>query len=471
METKKILSLTSGPLLFIIIAIIAGGSKAGITLGVGVWLIAWWVTEACSLFVTALLPIVLFPILGIQTIEKTASAYSDPMIFLFMGGFLIALALEKTGLHRRFSMSIIKYTGSSTDGIILGFLISTAFISMWISNTATTMLMLPIATSVISVFEQQKATNSKDIKNLSIAIMLCISYASSLGGMATLIGTPPNIVFAGIMEKQEHVDITFNDWLMVGLPVSIVMLIILYFLLTKVFFVVKSKKIYESIALDKLMSLPPKLSGKEKTTFVIFVCTALMWILKDPLNSLLHLNLNDPTIGMIGGISLFIFPSSFKKMEFSLNWKDTRDLPFGILFLFGGGIALANALSDAGLLEWIAQQVKETNFGKVELILILIAITVLLTELMSNVALVIVFLPIVIALSKGLQVPPLLLAIPVTLAASSGFMLPMSTPPNAIAFSSGHIRVKDMITIGLVLDIISVIVIFLAGYFLVPLIY
>ena len=454
----------------LLIVLISGGTKAGVTLGVGVWLIAWWVTEACSLFVTALLPIVLFPLLNISTIEKTASAYSDPMIFLFLGGFLIALALEKTGLHRRFSLSIIKYTGSSTDGIILGFLVSTAFMSMWISNTATTMLMLPIATSVIAVFEQQKATNSKDIKNLSIAIMLCISYSSSIGGMATIIGTPPNIVFAGLMEKSEGINIGFNDWLMIGLPVSIVMLVILYFLLTRVFFVVKAKKIYEAVAMDKLMALPPKLSAKEKTTLIIFVCTALLWILKDPINGLFHLKLNDPTIGMIGGISLFIFPASLKKMEFSLQWKDTRDLPFGILFLFGGGIALANALSDAGLLEWIAQQVKETNFGKVELILILIAITVVLTELMSNVALVIVFLPIVIALSKGLEIPPLLLAIPVTLAASSGFMLPMSTPPNAIAFSSGHIKVKDMIVIGLVLDIISVIVIFLAGYFFIPLI-
>lgn len=471
MNIKKILALLSGPVLMLLIVLLSGGTKAGLTLGVAVWLITWWVTEATSLFVTAILPIVLFPLLNISTIEKTASAYGDPMIFLFMGGFLIALALEKTGLHRRFSLSILKYTGNSTDGLVLGFLLSTAFLSMWISNTATTMLMLPIATSVIALFEQQKATSKEDIKNLSISIMLCISYASSIGGMATLVGTPPNIVFAGFMEKNEHITISFSDWLLTGLPVAIVMLIVLYFLLVKVFFIVKSKKLYETLALDKLTTLSPKLSPKEKVTLIVFIITAMLWIFKDPINALFHLRLNDPSIAMIGGISLFIIPSSLSKEEYALQWKDTRDLPFGILFLFGGGIALANALSDAGLLNWIAEQVKIINFSKTELILILIVITVLLTEIMSNVALVIVFLPIVVALSKGLSIPPLMLAIPVTLAASSGFMLPMSTPPNAIAFSSGHIRIKDMIVIGLVLDIISVIVIFLAGYFLVPLIH
>lgn len=440
----------------------------GITLGAGLWMIIWWITEATSLFATSFLPIVLFPLLGISTIEKVATSYGDPMIFLFLGGFLIALALEKTGLHKRFSFGILHHTGSSVRGILLGFTISTAFLSMWISNTATTMLMLPIAISVINIFQEQKAVSKKDIKNFSVSILLTISYASSIGGMATLIGTPPNIVFAGFMEKNEHIIVSFSDWLKIGLPVAISMLVIGYFLMTKIFFPVKLSKMAHNEDFEKMINDKTKISNQEKTTLVIFVITAFLWILKDPINAFLHIKLNDPTIAMLGGIALFVIPSSIKSNEFALKWRDTKDLPFGILFLFGGGIALANAFSDAGIMNWIADKVHVINFSKIELILILIVITVALTEVMSNVALVIVFLPVVVALAKGLGLNILSLAIPITLAASSGFMLPMSTPPNAIVFSSGHVKIKDMITIGLVLDIVSVIIIFLVGYFLIP---
>ncbi len=452
-----------------LIAFFTGGSKIGLTLGAGLWMIFWWITEATSLFATSFLPIILFPLLGIATIEKTALSYGDSMIFLFLGGFMIALALEKTGLHKRFSFGILKYTGSSIKGILLGFTISTAFLSMWISNTATTMLMLPIGLSVINIFQEQKAVSAKDIKNFSVSILLTISFASSIGGMATLIGTPPNIVFAGYMEKNEHIIFSFSDWLKIGLPVAIIMLVISYIFMTRIFFPVKINKMNHGEGFESMIDIKEKISAKEGLTLIIFSITALLWIFKDPINGLLSIKLNDSTIAMLGGISLFVIPASVKNDEFALKWRDTKDLPFGILFLFGGGIALANAFAEAGIMNWIAEQVHKIDFSKAELILILIVISVALTEVMSNVALVIVFLPIVVALAKGLGINVLSLAIPITLAASSGFMLPMSTPPNAIVFGSGHIRIKDMMTIGFILDIVSVIVIFLLGYFLIPL--
>ena len=470
MKNQKIISLIAGPTILIILAICTNGSKAGLTLGAGLWMIFWWVTEATSLFATSFLPIVLFPLLGISTIENTALSYGDPMIFLFLGGFMIALALEKTGLHRRFSFGILKYTGSSVRGLLLGFMISTAFLSMWISNTATTMLMLPIALSVIHIFQEQMAVSEKDVNNFSVSILLIISFASSIGGMATLIGTPPNIVFAGYMEKNEGLIFSFSDWLKIGLPVAVVMLALTYILITRVFYPVNLAKMAHSEEFEAMVQIKDKISPSERHTLIIFSITAFLWIFKDLINGVIPFKLNDPTIAMLGGLSLFVIPASVKKDEFALKWRDTKDLPFGILFLFGGGIALANSFAEAGIMKWIADQVHLIEFSKSELILILIVITVVLTEVMSNVALVIVFLPVVVALAKGLGINILSLAVPVTLAASSGFMLPMSTPPNAIIFGSGKIKIKDMMTIGLVLDILSVIIIFLAGYFLIPLI-
>lgn len=471
MKRSKVIALLLGPLSAFIIAFALHFSHVGITLGAGIWLIIWWTTEATSLFVTSLVPLVIFPLFGISSLEKTSAAYGDSMIFLFLGGFLIALALERNGLHKRFAFSILKYTSSSVNGILIGFIISTAFLSMWISNTATTMLMLPIALSVITIFQEQKAVSKKDIKHFSVSVLLIISYASSLGGMATLIGTPPNIVFAAFMDKNEHILFGFSDWIKIGLPVSIILLFLMYWAMTRVFFPISIKKLNYSDEFDKLINVKEKLNNSQKITLIIFCTTACLWICKNFINGLFHIQLSDPSIAMLGGLALFVVPTSFIEEKYALNWKDTKDLPFGILFLFGGGIALANAFSEAGILNWIANEVSSVNFSKFDLILILIIITVLLTEVMSNVALVIVFLPIVVALAKGLGIDVLSLAIPVTLAASSGFMLPMSTPPNAIVFASGHLKMKDMYSVGLVLDILSIIVIFLITYFIIPLIH
>ncbi len=458
----KYASLALGPLLCLTIIFVLGPSVKSWTLGIAFWMIIWWVTEATSLFVTAFLPIILFPILNLHTIEATAEYYADPIIFLFLGGFIFAIGLERSGLHQRFAYGILKLTGQSLNGIVLGFLLSTSLLSMWISNTATTMLMLPIAVSVINVVKEQAILSKIAARNFSISLMLCIAYAASIGGMATLIGTPPNTVFAGFMRKSYGIEIDFIEWMKIGVPIMLVLLAVLYYLLTRTFYPSQALK-EEKIVIQAPVS-ETKLTNKEKITLIVFVILACGWIFKSLLNNFLGINLTDAGIAMGGSLLLFLIPSSVEKNDPVLIWRDMKELPFGILFLFGGGIALANALSEAGILQVIATRIETFSMATWEIVLLLTFITVILTEVMSNVALVLVFLPIVGAMAKGLGIPVEYLAIPVTLAASSGFMLPMSTPPNVIAFSSGHLKMKDMLLIGLVLDAVSIIVIFIFSW-------
>jgi sodium-dependent dicarboxylate transporter 2/3/5 len=435
-----------------------------------VLMISLWVTEAMPMPVVALLPLILFPLFKISTIEATASAYANPVIFLFMGGFMLGLAIEKWNLHRRIALNIVRKTGTSGDRIILGFIISTGLISMWLSNTATTMMMFPIALSVVKVIEDNHS-HKEGIKNFALSIMIAIALASNFGGIGTLIGTPPNVAYAGFINKKYNYTIAFSDWALLCMPLAILLLFILYIVMVKWLYPnrMKSDETTKNIINEEIAALGPY-SKAEKRVFIIFLCTAALWITKDLLNKIGLFKLDDNMIALMGAVALFITPSG-KKDEALLEWKDTKNMAWGILLLFGGGIALAGALEKAGLIEQLGFWFAGFGLNNLLLIFLVTIISLFISEVMSNVAQVIVFAPVVTGLAEAMHIHPLQLGIPMTLAASCASMLPMGTPPNAIAFSSGYIKLKDMTRVGFVMNIISVILITLFCWLLLPLIF
>lgn len=443
-------------------------------IAVAVFMLIWWVTEAVPLAVTALLPIILLPFVDVMPIKQAAAPYSSPIVFLFMGGFMIALAMERWHLHRRIALFIVKLTGTNANGIILGFMLATAALSMWISNTATTIMMLPIALSVIQLLTaNQDDFDKKGIRNFSLAMMLGIAYSANVGGTATIIGTPPNTVLAGFIEETYKTEIGFANWFIVGFPFMLVMLTLMYFFIVKILFPNRLGSFNQAQNLieteyQKLGSI----SKGERLTLMVFLITALLWILRTTINRLIPgLSLTDAGIAILASIALFIVPVNFKKEEFLLEWKNTEKLPWGILLLFGGGLSLAGALSQTGLIDLIGEQfISNDNIG-FWVILGLTAVSLFMTEVMSNVALVAVLLPVLAGIAKGLGIDPIHLMAPVTLAASCAFMLPMSTPPNAIVFASGHLKVTDMVRAGFLLNILAIILISLLAYFVMPMVF
>jgi solute carrier family 13 (sodium-dependent dicarboxylate transporter), member 2/3/5 len=433
------------------------------------WLILWWITEAVPIAVTALLPLVLFPALGVMTMNEAAIPYANPVIFLFMGGFMIALALEKHRLHERIALNLIRLTGTSGNGIILGFILSTGILSMWISNTATALMMLPIAISVINLLRQKDSEAgeelSKNEKNFALGLMLSIGYAASIGGIATIIGTPPNVVFVGFMREFYNQEMAFSTWMLVGIPVSFITLFSCYFIVTRILFPnhMPSVKGSKELIRKKLQELG-RLKKEEKLVLAVFSLTSFLWIFQQPLNSIIGSSaLNDTNIAIGGGLLMFIVPSDFKKSQFLLNWEYTQRLPWGILILFGGGICLARGMETTGIVQWIGNAVsQQSSLNFLTLAFVLTVIALLLTEVMSNVALVTIFIPVVFGIADGLGIDPIILGMPVTFAASCAFMFPISTPPNAIVFSSGHIKMKEMVRAGILLDIASIIIIMIA---------
>ena len=449
-------------------------ATANKTVAVAVLMITWWITEAMPMPVVALIPLVLLPLFGIASIEETSKAYSNPVIFLFMGGFMIGLAIEKWNLHKRIALNIVKKTGTGGNKIILGFILSTGFLSMWLSNTATTMMMFPIALSVIAVMKEHEQPGT-NMNHFSLVLMLVIAYASNIGGMATIIGTPPNVAFAAFIEKKYNYNIQFSDWMLICTPLAILLLLALYFVLVKWMYPnhIRSSEDANQYITNEIKALGP-LSTGEKRVLVIFIATALLWITKDFINKLNWFKLDDNMIAIIGAVSLFAVSSGEtknKERKMLLEWSDTSKMAWGILLLFGGGIALANTLEKAGVMAIIGNNL--ASFSNTNLFVLIAAVTIVsifMSELMSNVAQVIVLSPVLAALADALHLDPLLLGIPMTLAASAASMMPMGTPPNAIVFSSGHIKLKDMIKAGLVMNIISIILITLFCWLALPMV-
>ncbi len=449
--------------------------KAKLVLSIAVLMISWWVLDAMPLPVVALLPLVLYPLLNINSIKETSKAYSDSIIYLFMGGFFIGMAIEKWNLHKRIALSIIKLTGTNGNHIILGFILSTGFLSMWLSNTATTMMMYPIAASVIAVIGRH-ANPGANIKNFSLALMLSLAYASNFGGIATIIGTPPNVAYVRHLNETFKHGIDFANWMMLCMPLAIILLFSLYIIMVKWLY---PNHLAHSVDgknfIHAELKEMGKLSRQEKRVLIVFCSTAFLWITKDIINtSQKTFQLDDSMIALMGAISLFMIPSGRTKAdpdERLLEWGDTKKMAWGILLLFGGGIAMAKSLEDAGLIRDLGQYI--SGFATNNLLLLIFLVTlvsVFLSEVMSNIAQVIVMAPVITAVAVAMQINPLLLGIPMTLGASCASMLPMGTPPNAIVFASGHIKLNQMIKTGLVLNIICVILITLFSWLLLPLI-
>ncbi|WP_297800334.1 DASS family sodium-coupled anion symporter [uncultured Polaribacter sp.] len=471
--TKKI-GLFLGPIIFFLIQflpITVVSEKADAVIAVAIWMVIWWITETVNIAVTALLPLILFPLLKVMEIADVGANYGSPIIFLFFGGFVLALALEKVKLHKRIALNIIKFTGTTPNKVVLGFMIATAFMSMWISNTASTVVMLPIAISVIKLLIDDSDGFTKGDKNFALSIMLGIAFAANAGGIATVIGTPPNSVLIGLLENQYNIQISFLTWMSFGLPFSIIMVVAVYFVLVKWMFPCKDILFTASANLisEEVKKLG-KVSKEEKRVLIIFAITVFLWITRTIVNTLFPgLKLSDTVISLIGAVSLFAIPMNLKKGNFILQWKDTEKLAWGILILFGGGLALAKGMASSGLVALITDTIAAGNFNVLATVALLIVLMLFMTELMSNVALVAVLAPVVAGIAIGLNIPILNLLIPVTMASSCAFMLPMATPPNAIVFASGYVKVNEMVKAGIVLNAIAVGLLILYYQFVIPL--
>ncbi|MBM3432461.1 MAG: DASS family sodium-coupled anion symporter [Bacteroidetes bacterium] len=456
------------------------GNDSACLLAVALSMIVLWVTEALSMPVVALVPLFLFPLLKIQPIEDVSKAYANPVIFLFLGGFLLGLAIEKWDLHRRIALGIIRMTGSSGDRIILGFILSTAFISLWLSNTATTMMMFPIALSVIQVLKQKKEVDG-NLQNFSITLMLAIAYASNLGGIGTIIGTPPNVAYVAYIEKEvPGLQIGFLNWMLLALPLGVMLVLALYVVMVKWLYPnrIRSSELMDAVIESEWKALG-KMSGSQKRVLWIFGFTVMLWMGRVLINKLQPwIVLDDTLIALLGGFGLFlcpVHPSDQNEDRATdahlLEWSDTEKLAWGILLLFGGGLALAGALEKAGLIGQLGLWLSNYASAGFWLVLLITTLSLLISEVMSNVAQVIVFAPVVTALATALHINPLLLGVPMTLAASCAGMLPMGTPPNAIVFASGQLRLRHMLVVGGVMNLIAIVLITLFCWFLLPMIF
>ncbi len=456
-----------GPAVAVLLLIAAGmtstSSQAWAVGAVGLLMAVWWMTEAVPLATTALLPLVLFPILGISSIETTASSYAHPLIFLFLGGFLLARAMERWGLHKRIAFHILKLGGSKPSSIILSLMTATAFLSMWVSNTATAMVMLPIGQSIVATFKEQTGSEERaDLTAFSAALMLGIGYAATIGGMGTLIGTPPNALFAGFMADSYGIRIGFAQWMLVGIPVVVILLPMTWLVLTKVAFRFSLPEFgrTQDILAAKTSALG-KMSRGETLVAILMGLTAAAWIFRPLLGKLFPgLALSDAGIAVTAGVLLFIIPVRRSEGRFLLSWDEAIGIRWDVLILFGGGLALAAAISSSGLDALFGSAL--SAFGELPvfwLILFVMIFIVYLGELASNTAMAAIFLPIAGATALAMGESPLLLTFPVAIAASLGFMLPVATPPNAIIFGSGAVTAQQMLKAGAVLDVIGIAVV------------
>lgn len=446
---------------------------------IGCLMALWWASEIIPLAVTALIPLIAFPLLGVGSIEQTAASYAHPLIFLFLGGFMLSRAMERWGLHRRIALNVMRVGGSKPANVIASLMAATAFLSLWISNTATAMVMLPIGKSVAgSSQEAYREASEAEHTGFGAALMLGIGYAATIGGMGSLIGTPPNALFAGYMKEAYGVEIGFARWMLLGLPVVFVLLPITWWLLTRLVFAIPQGDGQDS---SRSGVGQPALHGHEhgpmsrgeKRVAALMLIVACLWIVRPLINQVLPgIGLSDPGIAIIGAVLLFIIPVDLSKRQFLLRWDDAARIRWDILILFGGGLALAGGIGSSGLAEWIGDA--SAAWRHLPPLLLIAAVTIVvvyLGELASNTAMAAVFLPIAGAVAVGMGENPLTLVLPIALAASLGFMLPVATPPNAIVFGSGAVTAQQMLRAGAILDIIGIAVVLLIGTLLGPLVF
>ncbi|MBW3595696.1 MAG: SLC13 family permease [Planctomycetes bacterium] len=441
------------------------------TAALAVWMGVWWMTEALPLAATALLPIVVFPLAGVLPIGEAAAQYANPYIFLFLGGFLIALAMERWNLHRRIALGTLSVVGAAPRNLVGGFMLATAFLSMWISNTASTVMMLPIGASVITLARSRYGDEEspREITGLATCLMLGIAYSASIGGLATLVGTPTNAVLAGFVSENYGVQIGFLRWMMLGLPLAVIFLFIAWMFLTRVLFPIQLGELPGGRALmrSELQKLGP-LSRGERIVLTVFLGAAAAWICREPLQNWEALaarvpplaRVHDTTIALAAALVLFATPVDWRRGEFVLDWPTAKKLPWDVLLLFGGGLSLAAGFEASKLSEWIGQQVAQAGaLPPLAFITLITAVVILLTEMTSNTATASAFYPVLGGIAVGLEIDPLLLLVPGCLAASCAFMLPVATPPNAIVFGSGYLTIGQMAKAGVWLNLIGLVLI------------
>jgi len=445
------------------------------TAAVGLWMAIWWATEAVPVPVTAFIPLVAFDLLGIASIKATSSQYAHPIIYLFLGAFILALAVERWNLHKRMALLILMRTGTNGRRLVGGFMLVSAFLSMWVSNTSTTMMLLPIALSVAGVvLVNVDDLSDRQKSDFQTALLLGLAFAASIGGLATLIGTPTNALFAAVMKETYGIEISFLSWMLVGIPVSCVLLPLAWYVLTHWVFVVEIPASQSAQShLSALNSDIGSMTSPERRVALIFLMVILGWILRGSLSATFSIDgLSDTGIAMTGALLLFIVPSGDQIQPRLMTWSDVSRLPWGVLILFGGGLSLASAISNTGLAGWLGESLSPiADYGLVWLVVAVTLLVIFLTELTSNVATTATFLPVIGAMAVQAGIDPLLLCVPVTLAASCAFMLPVATPPNAIVFSSGLLTIPQMIRAGFLLNLISVLLISTIAIGLAPVIF
>lgn len=480
MHRYQRVGLILGAAAFLIMLLLPAPASLGVpgwrTAAVAVLMATWWMTEAIPIPVTALLPLVLFPSLGVLTAPEASAPFANELIYLFMGGFLIAAALERWGLHRRIALRIMSWVGTKPSQLVLGFMVATAFISMWISNTATAAMMFPIA---LAVGEMLRPKDHEGVYHFGIALMLSVAYAASLGGIATLIGTPPNAVLAGAASEMLGRQIGFVEWMAVGVPVAAAMIPLAWLLLVKVMHPPgELAGDAGSIIRSEREKLGPMSRG-EKVVATVFALTALAWVLREekdfgafvvPGIETWMPQVRDSTIAMLAAAVLFVIPTDWRKGEFALDWRTARKIEWGVLVLFGGGLSLAAAMQEAGVAAWVGGVVAQ--LGDVPQWVAVAAVATLLiflTELTSNVAVTAMAMPVMAGVATALGMDPMLLMTTAAVGASMAFMLPVATPPNAIIFSSGYLTVPQMARVGFFLNLTAILVVTVLSETLIPL--
>ena len=471
-STKKI-GFFLGPLLFVLTLVffnhngLNDPSKA--VLASTLWIAIWWITEALPIAVTALLPIVLFPLSGGMDLTATTAAFGHKFVFLIMGGFIIAIAIEKWNLHKRISLNIIYFIGTDIKKIILGFMVATAFLSMWISNTATSVMMLPIGIVIIKQLKNNPLTEEDENLIFGKSLMLAIAYSASIGGIATLIGTPPNMVMAGIISQNYNYEISFLEWFIFGFPLMILLLFICWWYLTRWAFSFKQNTFPGGRAeIIRLRNGLGKITYEQKVVTVVFALAGICWITRSFFLQAIFPVIDDTIIAIFFALVLFVLNAK-NKNEKILLWKEAVKMPWGILLLYGGGMSLAKAFETSGLALWIGKQFSAFGaFNLLILLLLLVAAINFLTEVTSNLATTAMLLPVLAPIALEFDLHPFVLMVAAAVAASCAFMLPVATPPNAVVFGSGYLRIPDMVRKGFFLNLISIIIIALVVYFCLP---
>ncbi len=460
--TRSSGGLFLGPALFVFLVLLPQPGDLSIEAwrlaAVATWMAVWWISEAIPIPATALLPIVLFPSLHIMPAGTVTAAYANHLVYLFMGGFMIAVTMERWNLHQRIALHVIHRVGTGPTRLVLGFMLATAMLSMWISNTATTMLMVTIG---VAVLKQLLPNGHYQSSPLGVALMLGIAYAASIGGIATLIGTPPNAILAGVLDQRYGFDLGFGAWILFASPLSMVMLLMSWVYLTRIAFPVSRVELPAAAGhIQQQLQALGRMSVPEKRVAWVFGTVAVLWISRGLIDWSALQQVKDSTIAIAGALALFVIPADWKRRTFLLDWGTAVRIPWDIIILFGGGFALAAGFSETGLTTWLARQLQVLEGVPTVFVVLSVGLLVtFLTEVTSNTATASLLLPVVGALSQAIQLPPMVLMVTATLCASFAFMLPVATPPNAIVFSSRCIHIPQMVRAGFWMNLLGVLLI------------